>query len=64
MEATLNPSFIDAVRDLAILQAEVLECVNQNRARDLEPFNDDIDECPVCGAPLYDDEPCCEGEGE
>lgn len=59
-----SPTFSDAVRDLADLQARVLERVRQNQQRDLNDYFKERDECPSCGAPLYDGEPCCEGAGE
>lgn len=54
----------DAVRDIAALQAEVLERVRHNEQRDLDDYSTERGECPSCGAPLYDGEPCCEGDGE
>lgn len=62
MTDPINPRTLEAAMALADLQARVIERVKQNRVR--EPFNDGMDECPSCGAPLYGDEPCCEGDGK
>lgn len=59
-----SPRFTDAVRDLAALQAEVLERVVLNEQRELDEYFIERGECADCGAPLYEDEPCCEGAGE
>lgn len=50
MNAIPKRTTLDSARHISELCAEILECVNQNRERDLTPF-DEEETCARCGKP-------------